>query len=234
MTVTLPARTSPVNSRTSDGVSVQPKRLVAVGDSLVYGYGDPEGGGWVERLRRQWLQPETPGHAIYNLGVRGDGVRRVAQRLENEFRNRGELRNRLPDAVLLSVGVNDSARVGKPDGRPYTDEVQFQADMAALLDQAQALGPVLFVGMTPVWSGHMPFAEVLYYSHRDQHRYKEITRRACQQRQIPYLDIFDLWLGRGEIWWRSRLSGDGLHPNVLGYRTLVEDISQWSAFQALV
>ncbi|NJN22278.1 MAG: G-D-S-L family lipolytic protein [Leptolyngbya sp. RL_3_1] len=234
MTVTLPARTLPANSSTFDRVSVQPKRLVAVGDSLVYGYGDPEGGGWVERLRRQWLQPETPGPAIYNLGVRGDGVRLVAQRLESEFRNRGELRNRLPDAVLLSVGVNDSARVGRPDGRPYTDEATFGAAMAALLDQAQALGPVLFVGMTPVWSEPMPFAEVLYYSHRDQYRYKEITRRACQQRQIPYLDIFDLWLGRGEIWWRSRLSSDGLHPNVLGYRALVEDITQWSAFQGLV
>ena len=224
MTVTLPI----ADVTHSPLLASKPKRIVAVGDSLVYGYGDPEGGGWVERLRRRWLQPETPGHAVYNLGVRGDGVKLVAQRLDSEFRYRGELRNRLPDVVMLSVGVNDSARVGKPD------EACFQAEIAALLDQAQDLGPVLFVGMTPVWAGHMPFAEVLYYSHRDQYRYKEMTRRACQQRQIPYLDVFDLWLGRGEIWWRSRLSGDGLHPNVQGYRSLVEDISQWSAFQALV
>lgn len=230
MTVTLS-----VADVTADSVlAPKPKRIVAVGDSLVYGYGDPEGGGWVERLRRRWLHPETPGHAIYNLGVRGDGVQLVAQRLDSEFRYRGELRNRLPDVVMLSVGVNDSARVGKSDGRLYTDVAQFQAEIAALLDQAQNLGPVLFVGMTPVWAGYMPFAEVLYYSHRDQYRYKEMTRRACQDRGIPYLDVFDLWLGRGEVWWRSRLSGDGLHPNVLGYRALVEDISQWSAFQALV
>ena len=229
MTVALPADVMP-----GSALALQPKRIVAVGDSLVYGYGDPEGGGWVERLRRQWLQPETPGHAIYNLGVRGDGVLRVAQRLGSEFRYRGELRNRLPDVVMLSVGVNDSARVGKPNGRLYTDEATFETEMAALLDHAQGLGPVLFVGMTPVWAEPMPFADVLYYSHRDQYRYKEITRRACQQRHIPYLDVFDLWLGRGEIWWRSRLSGDGLHPNVLGYRALVEDISQWPAFQALV
>ncbi len=229
MTVTLP-----VADVTPYSMLAKPKRIVAIGDSLVYGYGDPEGGGWVERLRRRWLQPETPGHAIYNLGVRGDGVRLVSRRLDSEFRYRGELRNRLPDVVMLSVGVNDSARVGKPDGRPYTSEADFQAEMAALLDQAQGLGPVLFVGMTPVWAEHMPFAEVLYYSHHDQYRYKEMTRRACQQRQIPYLDVFDLWLGRGEIWWRSRLSGDGLHPNVLGYRSLVEDISQWSAFHSLV
>ncbi|MDA0866715.1 MAG: GDSL-type esterase/lipase family protein, partial [Cyanobacteria bacterium] len=111
MTVTLPI----ADVTHSPLLASKPKRIVAVGDSLVYGYGDPEGGGWVERLRRRWLQPETPGHAVYNLGVRGDGVKLVAQRLDSEFRYRGELRNRLPDVVMLSVGVNDSARVGKPD-----------------------------------------------------------------------------------------------------------------------
>lgn len=210
------------------------KRIVAVGDSLVYGYGDPEGGGWVERLRRRWLQPESPGHAIYNLGVRGDGVQRVSQRLVQEFQTRGEFRNRVPDLILLSVGMNDSARVGKPTGRPFTGLDSFEAQMGRLLDEAQALCPVLFVGMPPVMAEHMPFAEVLYYSHQDQFQYKEATLRACRQRQIPYLDIFDLWLSRGDLWWRSRISSDGLHPNVLGYRSLLEDVTTWSAFQRLM
>jgi lysophospholipase L1-like esterase len=210
------------------------KRIVAVGDSLIYGYGDPEGGGWVERLRRRWLQPETPGHALYNLGVRGDCVQRVSQRLHHEFSNRGELRNRTPDQVILSVGVNDSARVGKPDGRPYTDPEAFQRHMATLLDQAQALGPVLFVGMVPVAPERMPFAEVLFYDPAHQRRYRDLTAQACGDRRIPYLDVLDLWLGRGEGWWRSRLSSDGLHPNVAGYEALLADITNWSAFQALL
>ncbi|MBE7382404.1 MAG: G-D-S-L family lipolytic protein [Leptolyngbya sp. SIO1E4] len=210
------------------------KRIVAVGDSLVYGYGDPEGGGWVERLRRRWLQPESPGHAVYNLGVRGDGVQRVNHRLAQEFRTRGEFRNQVPDLVILSVGINDSARVGKPTGRPYTPLESFEAQMGELLDEALTLCPVLFVGMTPVLGERLPFAEILYYAHSDQLRYKEATLQACQQRQIPYLDIFDLWLERGDAWWRSRISTDGLHPNVLGYRALLEDVTAWSAFQSLV
>lgn len=210
------------------------KRVIAIGDSLIYGYGDPEGGGWVERLRRRWLQPETPGPVLYNLGVRGDDVCRVSQRLSHEFSRRGELRNRFPDLVILSVGVNDAARVGKPQGRPYTELPDFQHHMATLLDQAQQLGPVLFVGMVPVLPEQMPFAEVLYYNHDDQRRYRDATVWACGQRHIPYLDILDLWLGRGEPWWRSRLSSDGLHPNVEGYRSLLADIVQWPAFQSLL
>ncbi len=82
-----------------------PLKIVALGDSLVYGYGDPDGGGWVERLHRQWLSPESAGHVLYNLGIRGNGVAEVGQRLEQEWSLRGELRNRQPDLIILSVGV---------------------------------------------------------------------------------------------------------------------------------
>ncbi len=54
--------------------SQTPLKVIALGDSLVYGYGDFVGGGWVERLRRQWMSPETDERVLYNLGVRGDRV----------------------------------------------------------------------------------------------------------------------------------------------------------------
>ncbi|MEM9452005.1 MAG: GDSL-type esterase/lipase family protein [Cyanobacteria bacterium P01_E01_bin.6] len=210
---------------------IRPLRWIAVGDSTIYGFGDPEGGGWVERLRRRWMLPGSPGHALYNLGVRGDGVQNVARRLDAEFRCRGELRNQVPDLIVLSVGINDSARAGKADGRLVTDSEVFQHEMLQLLDHARALCPVLFVGMTPVDSARMPFAGCLYYNHSDQRRFKNMTRLACEQRNIPYLDVFDEWVSRGELWWRSHLSADGLHPNSLGYQALLQDFLQWDDAQ---
>lgn len=167
----------------------QPLKIVVLGDSLIYGFGDPEGGGWVERLRRQWMSPDSPGHVLYNLGVRGDGVKQVQARLEHEFRHRGELKNRVPDAMILSIGVNDSARLGRPDGRNFTEFESFQTELVHLLDQAKQLCPVLFVGMVPVDEAKMPFLNCFYFNHADQYRYKEATRLACHKRQIPYLDI---------------------------------------------
>jgi lysophospholipase L1-like esterase len=210
-------------------LSLQPLRIIALGDSLVYGFGDPEGGGWVERLRRQWMSPDASGHVLYNLGVRGDGVRQVAQRLEHEFRHRGELRHKVPDAIVLSVGVNDSARLGHAKGRNFTAFEDFQCDLSALLDQAQRLCSVFFVGMTPVDESRMPFANSLHYSHSDQYRYKEATRLACLERQIPYLDIWEQWLARDAQGWRSLISVDGLHPNSTGYKTLLQDFISWDA-----
>lgn len=211
----------------------QPLKVVALGDSLVFGYGDYEGGGWVERLRRRWMLPESPGHVLYNLGVRGDRVSQVAERLEVEFKHRGELRNRVPDIIILSVGVNDSARLGRPDGRNYNDFEIFKREMALLLERSQQLCPVLFVGMVPVDESKMPFVDCFYFNHDDQYRYKEATRQACEVRGIPYLDIFDLWMKRGEDWMRSRLTQDGLHPNVAGYQALLQDVLNWEAMTQL-
>jgi lysophospholipase L1-like esterase len=209
--------------------TTQPLKIVALGDSLVYGFGDPEGGGWVERLRRYWMLPDSAGHILYNLGVRGDRIQQVAQRLEVEFRHRGELRNQVPDLIILSVGVNDSARLGRPNGRNYTDFPVFESQLTSLLDQAQQLCPVLFVGIVPVDEAKMPFLDCLYYNHADQYRYKEAIRVACNFRKIPYLDIFQKWMDRGEAWRLKRLSNDGLHPNTLGYKTLLEDVINWEA-----
>ncbi|HEY9632555.1 MAG TPA: GDSL-type esterase/lipase family protein [Coleofasciculaceae cyanobacterium] len=211
----------------------QPLKLVVLGDSIIYGYGDPEGGGWVERLRRQWMMPDTPGHVLYNLGVRGDGVKQVQERIEQEFRHRGELRNRVPDAIILSVGVNDSARLGRPDGRNFTNFDTFQAELANLLDQAQGLCPVLFVGMVPVDEAKMPFLDCFYYNHADQYRYKEAIRLACLRRQIPYLDIFDTWMELGSDWLHKHMCKDGLHPNVAGYQRLLQDVLNWEPFTQL-
>ncbi|WP_035992121.1 GDSL-type esterase/lipase family protein [Leptolyngbya sp. KIOST-1] len=211
-----------------------PQKVLAMGDSLVYGFGDPEGGGWVERLRRRTMAPGREGAVFYNLGVRGDGVSQVRQRLDHEFRYRGELRNRLPDLLVLSVGVNDSARVGSTLGRNRTDFDNFEGQIHDLLTQARQLCPVLFVGMPPVNEQAMPFSEVLYYTHSDQWRYREATRLACTSHNIPYLDVLNLWLGRGEPWWLPLLSADGLHPNVAGYEALLYDILAWDAFQTAV
>lgn len=208
-------------------VTVHPKKVVAIGDSLVYGYGDSEGGGWVERLRRRWLDPEQTGPILYNLGVRGDGVGQVAKRLEREFCDRGELRHRTPDVLILSVGVNDSARTGRPSGRPVTDLDSFEQTLNRLLAQASQLCPVFFVGMVPVNEAAMPHTDILYFSRSEQSRYRELTQGLCQSYQVPYLDLLSEWMQQSENWIGDRLCTDGLHPNALGYRTILSAVQAW-------
>jgi lysophospholipase L1-like esterase len=215
------------SSRLYPKISVAPK-IIAIGDSVVYGYGDSLGGGWVERLRRLWM---TENHnlspILYNLGVRGDRVRDVLLRLEREYSVRGELRNQSPELIIFSVGLNDSARLGRLTGKRFTEIEDFQEQIERLLELSLRLAQVVFVGMTPVDESRMPFADCLYFNHKDQELYKEITRSSCLAREIPYLDIFQIWQAQGEGWIKDRLSEDGLHPNCHGHQAILELVDNW-------
>ena len=94
------------------GANDAPRQLIVLGDSGVHGWGDRESGGWCQRLRLRWMNlPSAP--VVYPLGIRGDGLECVAARWRSEWCCRGELRRQTPGGLLLSVGLNDTARVGR-------------------------------------------------------------------------------------------------------------------------
>jgi lysophospholipase L1-like esterase len=203
-----------------------PRKLIVLGDSGVYGWGDPQAGGWCERLRRHWM--ELPlGPVLYPLGVRGDGLERVAARLLKEVSCRGELRRQQPQGILLAVGLNDSARVGRRDGRPQLDAEGFLFGLQRLLQQARAIAPVLMVGLTPVREQAMPFAEVLWYQLEDVRRYEGLVEEACMEAGVPFLPLLEELLA--DPHWPAWLHEDGLHLNPEGHRQLFERVRHWPA-----
>ncbi|SBO41916.1 GDSL-type esterase/lipase family protein [Cyanobium sp. NIES-981] len=203
-----------------------PRKLIVIGDSGVYGWGDPEHGGWCERLRRQWMAlPDGP--VVYGLGVRGDGLARVSARLEREVGCRGELRRQRPQGILLAVGVNDTARVGRPDGRPQLDPDGFLFGLQQLLQRAAELAPVLVLGLTPVLEERMPFAEVLWYSLEQLHRYEALLEQACLEADVPFLPLLRPMLA--DPGWRRWLCPDGLHLNSSGHGEVHGRVAAWPA-----
>jgi lysophospholipase L1-like esterase len=203
-----------------------PRKLIVLGDSGVMGWGDPEEGGWCERLRRHWMGlPQGP--VLYPLGVRGDGLERVAARLQQEVSCRGELRRQLPQGILLAVGLNDTARVGRPDGRPQLDADAFLFGVQQLLQQAKALAPVLVLGLTPVDEAVMPYADVLWYQLEQVRRYEGLLEEACLEADVPFLPLLEGLLQEPD--WLQWLSSDGLHLNSEGHRQVYERVRQWPA-----
>jgi lysophospholipase L1-like esterase len=206
-----------------------PRKLVALGDSGVFGWGDPLEGGWCERLRRHWM--DLPGGPVlYNLGVRGDGLERLAARLGAEVGCRGELRRQLPQGILLGVGLNDTARVGRADGRPQLDADGFLFGLQQLLRQARAMAPVHVIGLTPVDEAAMPYAEVLWYSQADIRRYEGLLEEACLEADVPFLPLLEGLLADSD--WPQWLSSDGLHLNSEGHRQVYQRVRDWPALLA--
>jgi lysophospholipase L1-like esterase len=197
-----------------------------LGDSGVYGWGDPEEGGWCERLRRHWMGlPGGP--VLYPLGVRGDGLERVAARLDREVSCRGELRRQQPHGILLAVGLNDTARVGRADGRPQLDAEGFLFGLQQILDRARLMAPVLMVGLTPVLEEPMPYAEVLWYSLEQVRRYEGLLEEACLEADVPFLPLLDALLE--DPCWPQWLSSDGVHLNSEGHRQVYQRVQRWPA-----
>lgn len=197
-----------------------------LGDSGVYGWGDPDGGGWCEQLRRHWM--EIPGGPVlYNLGVRGDGLERLAARLEAEVRCRGELRRQGPQGILLGIGLNDTARVGRPDGRHQLAPEAFLFGLQQLLHQAGQLAPVMVIGLTPVDEAVMPFAGCLWYDLATVRHYEGLLEEACLEADVPFLPLLDGLLE--DPHWLRLLDSDGLHLNSAGHRRLYERLKHWPA-----
>jgi lysophospholipase L1-like esterase len=203
-----------------------PRKLIVIGDSGAYGWGDPDQGGWCERLRRHWMGlPDGP--VIYNLGVRGDGLERVAARLGQEVGARGELRRQRPQGILLSVGLNDTARVGRRDGRPQLAPEAFLFGLQQLLREAQELAPVLVLGLSPVLEEAMPFAEVLWYSLEAARRYEYLLEEACLEADVPFLPLLGHFLDDPR--WGQCLEPDGIHLNGEGHRRIHQALASWPA-----
>lgn len=203
-----------------------PRKLVALGDSGVYGWGDPEEGGWCERLRRHWMGlPGGP--VLYNLGVRGDGLERLTGRLASEVLCRGELRRQRPQGILIGIGHNDLARVGRPDGRHQLAPEAFLFGIQQLLREARTIAPVHVLGLTPVCDDAMPYAEVLWYRLEEVRRYEALLEEACLEADVPFLPLLESWLADDH--WPALLAADGLHLNSAGHRRVYERVKTWPA-----
>ena len=210
-------------------MALAPRQLVVLGDSGVHGWGDREGGGWCQRLRLQWMGlPQTP--VVYGLGVRGDGLERVAARWRSEWSCRGELRRHVPDGVLLSVGLNDTARVGRVDGRPQLSLEGFGFGMARLLKEMRQNCSVLVLGLTPVDEHVMPFADCLWYSNRDIERYEAALGEVCHDADVPFLPLHQSM--RSDPSWLRWIEPDGIHLNADGHAWIHDQVQGWRALLA--
>ena len=107
-------------------------RIVAVGDSLVAGFGLESGDGFVPQLQ-EWLDRRAADAEIANAGVSGDTTAGGLARLDWSI---GED----ADGVFLALGANDMLR--------GMDPVETRANLAAMLNRLREKDvPVLLAGM---------------------------------------------------------------------------------------
>ena len=114
------------------GAQADPVRITAFGDSLVQGYGLPQGQGWVPRLQ-DWLDAQGEEVELINAGVSGDTTAGGAARIDWTLAD-------APDALIVALGGNDLLRGLAPE--------ESRRNLTAIMEAAEAKAlPVLLVGI---------------------------------------------------------------------------------------
>lgn len=207
-----------------------PAIILFFGDSIVVGTGDTEGSGWPGRIVAA-ARKNGSGIVAYNLGINGDTATGIAARWSDEYRLRCP--DGLAAATVFSFGLNDATR--EEDG---TIRVECGASVqaaAGIIEPAKRLGPVLWIGPTPIDEATQPYRSSTGLLRTKNNaltaEYNDAYRLAAAQVSVPYLDLYS-GLSADPAW--LELLVDGIHPGGSGYDRLAEDIGSWDAWRNLI
>ncbi len=191
-------------------------RICFLGDSFVNGTGDPSCLGWSGRVCAHAI---ARGHDVtyYNLGVRRETSSDIRARFRREVDAR--LPREFAGAVVFSFGVNDTTLEGSA---PRVERAQTIENALAVIREARALWPVLFVGPPPVDDDEQN-ARIAATS--------EALGHAAASVAVPYLSVFER-LRATPVWLQEVRTNDGAHPRAGGYEALANLVQDWPAWRA--
>lgn len=190
--------------------------IYVFGDSITYGAGDYELGGWVNRLR---LILENDGsenyYNVFNLGISGEETRETSERFESELRVRYDMY--VDNIIIFAIGINDTLDVCGKDEVSLED---FTNNITNLINKAKKYSnKILFIGLTKVNENlvaPLPWNLEKSYFNEKIIKYDREIEKICLENNIYYLKIFDLLTNDDLI--------DGLHPNEIGHQKMCDKV----------
>lgn len=170
-------------------------RLLVFGDSLVQGYGLPEGEAFPAQLEAA-LQAQGQSVAVINGGVSGDTSAMGRARLDWALSEGA-------DAVILELGSNDALRGLSPQ--------ETEANLEAMIEKLKARGiPTLIAGMKAPRNLGSEYVEA----------FDGLYPRLAQKHGLALYPFFL----EGVALDPALNQADGMHPNGDGVLTIVEEI----------
>jgi len=195
-----------------------PARIVVFGSSSVQGRGDPEGGGFVGRLRH-WHEALAEENVTFNLGLAGDSSTKMLARFALE------VPVRKPELIILYPGLNDIRR-SSHTAPTALGANEFAANIRALVTSSMSIAPTIFVSAFPIdetrttpWKG----SNYVYLS-SDAANFSEIGRQQSEASGAHYLPVFEHWSKDGAA--AANLSFDGLHGTPEAHKRLADKLKE--------
>jgi acyl-CoA thioesterase I len=200
--------------------------LFLFGDSITYGNWD-EHGGWADRVRADVSANDIATdfayyHSAYNLGIDGNITAQVLERFDAETSAR--MWPHATYGIVFAIGTNDSGL--QADGHPVSSPEQYQQELAALVQKAQALTDrIAFVNLCPVDETIVgPTCSTAgiarHFTNQRIEKFNATLQTFCTASQVTLIDVHARFADG------SGLLADGLHPNGAGHALIADAVKQ--------
>ncbi len=184
--------------------------IVIFGDSITYGVGDNEKGGWVNRLRvsLENISSENE-YNVFNMGIDGNVTQEVKERFVSDLKPR--IIKDFKTVIVFAVGINDSQTFAEKD---RVSIKEFTENIAWLIQEARKYtDDVMFIGLNRVDETKvkpLSFDARKSYDNTKISAYDKKLKNLCLNNGVFYLSMFDL-LDDADLL-------DGIHPNSQGHK----------------
>ncbi len=183
---------------------VYAKVVMIFGDSLSSGYGFDHQYGWVKLLEER-LSETTGGHTVVNASISGNTSGNGLSRIKSDL----SLHN--PDILILELGGNDGLRGHPP--------AMFKSNMKKMIEIAQENNTeVLLLGI------RLPPS----YGKRYSKAFESVYQQLAEQYKLPLVPFFMEGVGTNP----KLMQKDGIHPNIEGQPTLLENV--WPRLKSML
>lgn len=198
-------------------------RVLALGDSLTRGTGDPEGKGYVGYLIDELGERTEQEIVLVNQGVNGLTSPELVQALQRE---EVRVEARAADVLLVSIGGNDLFRGGETlahldPARIAVIEEEYSRQLQTILQELRKLNETATIFLIGLYNpfGDLQDADTTNRIVRDwNYRAAETAAQVPKAVLVPTFDLFQLQV-------RDYLAGDQFHPNAEGYRLIAERVA---------
>lgn len=199
-------------------------RHILFGDSIGFGVGDYQNGGWASQLRLYIdRRKQSKDENLINLSISGDTSRGLLARLENEAKLRIQEKSKQEFSIIIAIGTNDS-KINKENPHKDINIEEFQNNISEIINVSQNLASeVMLVGLVPVVESlTTPYKGDSYYLVDRMNSYNQILSEMAKDRGLRFVDMFEDWMKKD----LTQLFDDGLHPNTEGHREMYEEIKK--------
>lgn len=179
----------------------QPVKIVCLGDSVTgiyYHTGGRRAYPEMLEIALRQVAPEAE-ISVINAGISGNSTIDALKRLQKD------VLDHRPDVVTVMFGLNDMARVPKPD---------FQANLEQIIAQCRGVNAAVIL-CTPngvINTSGRPIDKLLEYNN--------VLKEVGRQQRVPVSDVYaayELLRQADPVAWRLLLS-DEIHPNMDGHQ----------------